>query len=489
MVYKNVLNSAMRHIYDKFKVFNGTEDVFTPQKMILLMKYLPSFYQKVFHKFYVPNTRKYLYPLLWEQELKKISNQITDNIVKKTLFTFEDILVSINDIDNGSDEKLSAFDDVDRENKKLMNCIMMSQNADTKTLLQHFNDSWFRLMRKMETPIEFEIMREILFNQDSDIYNLKEGLSLVNKFGDNKMFDQNLVIIDDNINIFFKYMCDVIKYVTRLSTQYAPFQFDLWIVPKNVICTKQDDWKNDVKEDNDDDDDDDKEDEKEDKNGDKYIAVTTNIDIEERFATYNMTYIQVDINEQKSSFYGQMSRTCNKMINMLQQDIDITAPIKKRICCIIDRRKNKLYVYYPRNENNSFTDLMYSEEYFVRSSRSIFPVLSNDISPIFGIFISYHIHSSTCIKVYQSWNATQTKRIGGRFFPIDIKTMWAKWFIQNDENKEFIMKKNLTLWQIKLPDDVFVDWFNKKINDFKINGYNIDKLRIYRSKIGKQYEK
>eukprot|EP01084_Bolivina_argentea_P288196 494629_1 len=100
---------------------------------------------------------------------------------------------------------------------------------------------------------------------------------------------------------------------------------------------------------------------------------------------------------------------------------------------------------------------------------------------LFGIYIftSFHIHSNNCIKVYQYWNSTKTKRVGGRFFPVDIQKVWQKYFVVNDINKQFLMDKNLysTLMKIKIPDHQFVNWYQQKINEFKINGYNLYNLR------------
>eukprot|EP01084_Bolivina_argentea_P179638 310408_1 len=155
----------MRHIYDKCKVFSRYDDTFTKEKIKLLRQYLPHFYQNVWDKYYVPNTAR-SHPLLWEQELNNISHDIVDK-VEKTALAYEDILKSSTiKTDKDANDYSLLFDDIDRKNKKLMKCIEFSQMENNKMLLQHFNDSWYRLMIKMKTEIDLNIMREILLNQD-----------------------------------------------------------------------------------------------------------------------------------------------------------------------------------------------------------------------------------------------------------------------------------------------------------------------------------
>eukprot|EP01084_Bolivina_argentea_P001521 2812_1 len=451
----DVLNGALLHVDDKLK---WSKHQLTDSKVKLLMEYLPPFYRKVWQKHYVPNAVSE--NRLWQHEVKITVDEIIMKI-QSNIFEFNDVLessfVHTNIyIDNKEKQQHIDYDEKGEEKDPLLKWIEESKKQNSPFLLQNVIDANYRMMIKMNHWIDrFRIKKDQASKQrsDQDDEDIDEdSFPFFHRFGvENEIFDRNLIIIDDDINIHFEFILSIIKHVNHLSASYAPFQLDVWKIPKKTLYVK-DEYH--IK----------------DKETGEIVDVkietqdiTTQLNVEETLKKFKLTYLKVKIDQQ--SFCSVFITTFRKMIYKLQQ-MDSNACTNVRICCVIDRRHGMLYIYSRPKENIIFQTKYPSLLYFERSSKSIFPVLHQH--PLFGIFTSFHVHSPQTIKAYQYWNRDKDKRIGGRFFIEDVKQVWPEWFIRTRNNEEYLLHGDSDA-VIKIPDNKFLNWYNDNVSCLKEN--------------------
>eukprot|EP01084_Bolivina_argentea_P094901 170626_1 len=468
---ETVLLGAMNHIFDLKKQF---KEIINIRGNALLNLWLPSFHRILFNKYY-DGHKMTCSNWFGKEEAKVIVDTICFNI-KRTHLEFIDVEASTKqkdiakDFDFKPDEKLlkkeedfvkleysPLFDEKDRKNEELWKCITFAQKQKIP-LIQYYGDAKYRFSIAMNgTNINHKRMRKMLFNQidtprtiDSDKYSLQKSFEFYEKFGSqtNELNSNIITKIDDSISIYFDYILTILETFKNKYCSSFPCQFDLYILPKNIV------YLNDEKEDNDDED-------------EQKQQRTLAIDIEKLFAENNVFYIK---KEGKTSFIFSVlfEWIMNEFLDKLAL-FDPDTPTRRRICFIIDRRRDNelFYIYQPPSKSYKFSKYDLSEIYFVRSSYSIIPILKDDPQS-FGIFFtSFHFKQQKEIQIYQYWNKTPSERIGGRFFiEDDAKRIWKKYFtVQNGED--------LGSETHKAVDEKFYKWINDKTGYFIQNGYSM----------------
>eukprot|EP01084_Bolivina_argentea_P277527 473829_1 len=83
--------------------------------------------------------------------------------------------------------------------------------------------------------IDARIMREIMFGQsgDDDVYELDKASAFCAQFG--KVINEAKSLkIDDDMQIYCKYLKFIVDTIKEAADEYAPFQLDVWILPKKI---------------------------------------------------------------------------------------------------------------------------------------------------------------------------------------------------------------------------------------------------------------
>merc|ERR1712062_287460 len=187
------------------------------------------------------------------------------------------------------------------------------------------------------------------------------------------------------------------------------------------------------------------------KNGCKYIKKTAPKDINERGPRFLM-----------------------KIFNEFCENLEVESyPRKHRFCLLYDRRQKEetILMFEPGKKCNVMPKQHVSDWYFNAGKECVIPCYKNSenvsgdtmsVDKACGgetITISFHVESSSCIRMYLFWNGVYIRIV----YPNDLKTILPTMFDEKYGKNENYLKSEkfeLDLKNIKVKDDDFTAFYN-----------------------------